>query len=217
MFVKTDKANQIVQYPYTLDMFRAENRNTSLPQSLSNRFLAKYNVYPVYDDVKPDHDTVNQYVVKTDQPSFNETWKIGWEIQDKSSEQIASELEEYRKEYSKKIDDARDVAIFKTVEVQVNETTIVPVDLRKDKPDIQNIAGLTQSATLNIINNDTTSMNFRGADNITYSLAPTEIVLLGKAVSSHYSVAYAQSWVFKDALEAAASIEEINAIEITFN
>jgi len=217
MFVKTDKANQIIQYPYTLDMFRAEKTNTSLPQALSNRFLAKYNVYPVYDAAKPDYDTINQYVVKVDQPHFDDTWKIGWEIKDKSAEQIAQELENYRIEFSKKIDAARNNAIYQTLEVAVNETTNIPVDIREDKPDIQNIAGLTQTATLSIINNDNTKIDFRGADNITYSLTPSEIVILGKAVSQKYSNMYAQSWVFKDALQSAVSIEEINAIEIAFN
>lgn len=216
MFVKTDNANQIVTYPYTLDMFRQENRNTSLPQSLSNRFLAKYHVFPVYEDTKPEHNTVTQYTTKKSLPHFDETWKIEWDIVDKTSEQIQFEFESYKAAFKERINEARDAAIYQTVYVEINETTTVPVDVRKNTPDIQNISGLTQAATLQIIGNDNTLLNFRGADDIVYTLTPQETVKLGKAFSEKYSVMYAKSWAMKDQLQATTSIDEINSIDISF-
>lgn len=218
MFVKTDNGNQIVKYPYDLETFRNENRNTSLPQSLSNRFLERFHVYPVYDAVKPEHNTITQFVTKQQTPYFEDSsWKIGWDIVDKTSEQIQSEFESYKAAFKERINEARDNAIYQTVYVDVNETTTVPVDVRKNTPDIQNISGLTQAATLQIITNDNTLLSFRGADDIIYALTPQEIITLGTTVSKKYSAMYAQSWVMKDQLQATTTIDEINNIDISFS
>ena len=218
MFVKTDNANRIVKYPYDLETFRDENRNTSLPQSLSNRFLERFYVYPVYDAVKPEHNTVTQFVAKKDTPYFEDSgWKIGWDIVDKTSEQIKAEFEIYKTEFKEKINEARDSAIYQTVYVDVNETTTVPVDMRKNTSDIQNIAGLTQAATIQVIGNDNTLLSFRGADDIVYTLTPQEIITLGTAVSKKYSAMYAKSWIMKDLLQATTTIDEINNIDISFS
>jgi hypothetical protein len=94
MFVKTDKANRIVQYPYTLDMFRNENRNKSLPKFLNNRFLARNHVYPVREDTKPEYTEATQYLVRDDQPTYeNETWTVGWTVKDKTPEQIEADTD----------------------------------------------------------------------------------------------------------------------------
>lgn len=217
MFVKTDIANQIVQYPYDLDTFRNENRNVSLPVALNDNFLKLFHVFPVYDDVKPQYDSITQYVVKKDKPYFDgSNWLVGWNVIDKTSEQIQAEFEDYRKEYREKINTARDDAIFKTINVPVNESTIVPVDLRKDTADIQNISGLTQTATLQKINADDTPLYFRGADDNIYTLTPEEVITIGTTVSKRYSSIYAKSWVMKDQLKTMTSIDQINTIVIDF-
>lgn len=218
MFVKTNNANQIVQYPYDLELFRNENSNVSLPQSLSNKLLERFYVFPVYEAVKPDHNTITQFVTKQQTPYFEDSsWKIGWDIIDKAPEQIQFEFQNYKAEYQERINEARDNAIHQTVYVDVNETTTVPVDVRKNTADIQNISGLTQAATIQIINNDNTLLSFRGADDVVYTLTPQEIIKLGTTVSKKYSAMYAQSWVMKDQLQATTTINEINSIDISFD
>ena len=94
--------------------------------------------------------------------------------------------------------------------------TAVPVDMRKNTADIQNISGLTQIATIQKINGDNTPLNFRGADDKVYALTPDEVIAVGTEVSKRYSSIYAKSWVMKDKLEAATSIDQINNIDINF-
>lgn len=92
MFVKTDENNNIVQYPYTLDMFRAAHKNTSLPKFLNNRFLASRNVYPVREAAKPEYTEATQYLQREGQPTYaNETWTVGWIVKDKTPEQIEAD------------------------------------------------------------------------------------------------------------------------------
>lgn len=92
MFVKTDENNNIEQYPYTLNMFRTEHRNTSLPKFLNNGFLERRNVYPVKEAVKPDYNEVTQYLQKAIQPIYeNGVWILNWIIENKSLEQIAND------------------------------------------------------------------------------------------------------------------------------
>lgn len=217
MFVKTDDQNNIITYPYSLDQYRDENRHRSLPRFLNNRYLAKNWVFPVYPADKPEHDAVAQFLVLKDTPYKDESgWKLGWHIKDKTAAQIQAEFVKYQAEYKQKINDARDSKIYQTIDVAVSETVTVPVDIRKDKPDIQNISGLTQSATLQMLNSDETPIIFRGADDVEYDLSPAQVVLLGKTVAKHYSTAYAKSWTMKNQLKAATTIAEIDQISTDF-
>jgi hypothetical protein len=218
MFIKTDSNNKLVAYPYTLDMFRQEHPNTSLPKFLNNRFLAANNVYPVYASVLPEHDGVSTYLVKNTVPYLLEdnSWAVDWLILDKSAESIQSEFQEYKAEFRKTINHERDVAIYQVVYVDINETTTVPVDVRENTHDIQNIAGVTQTGTVQTMINDTTPIAFRGSDNLTYQLTPQEAILLGKTVGQSVADAYSKSWTYKDALDETTTIAEIDNIMLDF-
>lgn len=88
MFVKLNN-NEIEKYPYTLEMFREENKNNSLPRFLNDLFLAANNVYPVVEDIKPEYDKINEKLEKIEPPVFkNEKWTTEWNIVQKSQEEI---------------------------------------------------------------------------------------------------------------------------------
>jgi len=92
LFVKLNNAGEIEQYPYTLDMFRADNKNTSFPKVLNNTFLIQKNVRPVYEDVKPDYDSITQILSKKSTPVLKDNnWIVGWDTIQKSQETIDSE------------------------------------------------------------------------------------------------------------------------------
>lgn len=106
MFVKIKPDNTIDQYPYTLETFRAEHRNTSFPDSLSNALLEKYNVFPVRFLDKPDHDSITEYTYPNDNPEFVENeWVIGWSVGQKDANWLSVELEEQKKAVRKQRDD----------------------------------------------------------------------------------------------------------------
>ena len=216
MFVKVKQDSEII-YPYTLEQFRAEHRNISMPAALSNAFLANWGVFPVVDAVKPEYDPIYQTALRVDMPHLDgEQWKIGWVIIDKSAEQVQAEFELRKDEFRKEVNEARDTAIYTDLNVNVNETTVVPVNLRRGGADIQNISGLTMSATLKLISGDPSPFVFRGADDVNYELTPQETILLGKAVGEHYSSKYAKAWALKDMLINLTKTEEINSIVIDF-
>lgn len=219
MFIRTDKDHNIVIYPYSLEQFRLDHKNMSLPQALNNRFLATYDVYPVYLASEPEFDNITQFVVRDIDNPYRDTdgeWRYGWVINNKSPEQIQQEFELRKQQFKHEVDIARDDAIYQTHYVQVNETIAVPVDLRKDRPDIQNISGLTLSAIVKTMSNDQTKFSFRGADDVIYELAPEEIIVIGKTVSEHYSSKHQKSWIYKDMLDNATTTQEINDIVIDF-
>lgn len=219
MFIKTDSENNIISYPYSLEQFRSENRNRSLPKFLNNRFLATQYVFPVYAEPEPEYNQILQNIRKDiENPYLDENgeWKYGWIITDKTTEQLEKEFNEYKKQFNEKINEKRDEAIYQPIEVHVSAEKMVPVDIRKDKPDIQNISGLTQNATLQLMTNDNTPVYFRGADDNVYPLSPTEVLTLGKTVAQHYSGIYAKAWAFKDQLANATSIAEVNQINLEF-
>ena len=90
MFVKVDKTNQVVQYPYTLDMFRAENRNVSLPPNLGNSLLARYYIFPVITAAEPEYEKSTQYITEDTTPVFVDgNWIVSWSVSEKSEDRIA--------------------------------------------------------------------------------------------------------------------------------
>lgn len=219
MFIRTDKDHNIVTYPYSLEQFRLDHKNISFPQALNNRLLASYDVYPVYAAPEPELNPITQFITRDIDNPYRDTdgeWRYGWIIHNKTEEQIQQEFELRKQEFKQEIDIARDDAIYKTQYVQVNESTIVPVDLRKNGADIQNISGLTLSATLKMVNKDSTNFIFRGADDIIYELTPVEVIILGKTISEHYSSKYQKAWAYKDLLNTLTKTEEINNIVLDF-
>jgi hypothetical protein len=88
MFVKLNN-DEIEKYPYTLEMFREENSNKSLPKFLNDLFLATNNVFPVCEDVKPEYDGITQKLVKIEPPILkDEKWTTEWSIVAKSQDEI---------------------------------------------------------------------------------------------------------------------------------
>lgn len=128
MFIKTDNQNNIVAYPYSLDQFRAENTNRSLPKFLNNRFLATQNVYPVYPAEKPEYDEITQFLARENTPHRVEgEWKIAWIIKNKTQE----EINQYEDRISTEVRKERDRLLSETdwVSIRASDTgeTVDPV------------------------------------------------------------------------------------------
>jgi hypothetical protein len=90
MYVKVEN-NEIVQYPYSLEQFRADNRNVSFPSDLSNDILASHGVYPVSNDPIPTYDPATQRVQKSNTPVLREgKWVITKTVEQLTEDQINS-------------------------------------------------------------------------------------------------------------------------------
>lgn len=107
MFVKLNENFEIEQYPYTLDMFRNDNKNKSLPKTLNDVFLQQRNVFHVYDDIIPDFDTITEYCERKSNPIFDDEkniWIIEWDVKQKTPERIQAEKEILENEIRKNRD-----------------------------------------------------------------------------------------------------------------
>ena len=96
MFIKTDDQNNIATYPYSIDQYRAENKNKSLPKFLNNRYLATEYVFPVYASDRPEYNEPTQAIrADIENPYLDEDseWKYYWVIVEKTEEQIARDTE----------------------------------------------------------------------------------------------------------------------------
>jgi len=90
MYVKVEN-NQIVQYPYSIEQFRADNSNISFPSEISNEILANHSVYPVSNDPIPAYDPTTQRVVKSNTPILRDgEWIITKSVEQLTADQITS-------------------------------------------------------------------------------------------------------------------------------
>lgn len=107
MFVKLNNNNEIDQYPYSIEKFREENNNLSLPAALSDGFLANYKVYPVYFGVEPtDYDLrTHKKVLKNTPVLVEDRWVLEWEVVQKSEYEIIIDTEEFGNKIRKERDD----------------------------------------------------------------------------------------------------------------
>jgi len=191
MFIKTDSQNNIVTYPYSLDQFRAENTNRSLPKFLNNIFLATQNVYPVYPAEKPEYNETTQFLARKDAPYIADGgWKIGWIIKNKPLEQIEKDLEIHNAELIKKIDAERDRRIAAGFVWRGNT-------FQSDKESYNNITGAGASATAAIVTgtnpnnvywaNKDRAFTWLSMENIFVEMAPADVLDFGQTSMNHKS------------------------------
>lgn len=60
--------NEITAYPYTIQQFREENKQTSLPHDISEEFLAEHGVFRVYESPWPGNIDAGLYRIWQDAP-----------------------------------------------------------------------------------------------------------------------------------------------------
>jgi hypothetical protein len=216
MFVKTDLENNIETFPYSLDMFRDENKNTSLPKFLNNRFLGTKNVFPVYMDSEPEYDNIIQRLLRNRQPALsNSIWLLGWNIIAKSEDEITSDYIKEKSNFLKEINVLRNSHMHQTYTVVINGTSI-PVDVREATLDLSNISNLVLGATLKKMSNNTSTIIFRDANDNDNVLTPDEVIILGTIISNMVTDTYEQSWVLKALANATTDAYQLREINIAF-
>jgi len=110
MYVKIEN-NEVVQYPYTVQQFRADNKNISFPLDITNEMLASHGIYPVIKDTAPTYDAATQRLVESNTPVLREgKWVLTKSIQQLTPGQIES----YRITIAKKVRSTRTELLQKT-------------------------------------------------------------------------------------------------------
>ena len=91
MYVKTSN-QQAEIYPYTIEMLKRDNPNTSFPKKISDELLAEYGLYSVDIDPQPDFDSKTQTLTINQLPNLvDERWVVGWSVNDKGQDQMDGE------------------------------------------------------------------------------------------------------------------------------
>lgn len=130
-------------------------------------------------------------------------WKgTEWQVDDQSVETL-------KQQKMAEIDAYRDSLIYSEKTVQLSDGRTVPVDVRRDKPDIQNLTNIVQKASLKIIRGESSTQLFKAADNLVYELTPEQAVELGESVFAQIESIYAESWVRKAELEALTTAQQV--------
>lgn len=95
MYAKiTDGA--VVQYPYTAAMLRAENPQTSFPETMGDEVMATYGAVTVAESPIPAHDPETQDIREGTPTQTDGTWYKSWEVTNRSPEEIAQRKSEQR-------------------------------------------------------------------------------------------------------------------------
>lgn len=81
----------------------------------------------------------------------------------------------------------------------------------RNETDFRNIAGMTQNATLLMLNSDiTTLLTFRDADDVDQQLNALEVIEMGKTVAYVVDKIYKKSWALKDRIRAGEVLTDIS-------
>lgn len=83
-------------YPYSLAQLRADNPGTSFPADIPAALLAEWSVYPVQPTPQPSHDPATQRITEGQPEQVGDAWAQTWIVADKTAEEIAVELAEWR-------------------------------------------------------------------------------------------------------------------------
>jgi hypothetical protein len=152
------------------------------------------------------------YTVAPDKPVVN-AWEnlnwtgASWAVSDKPADQLKAKKE-------LQINALREQRIYTQKTVILSTGQAIPIDVRQNKPDIQNLTNIVQKASLKVMRNETDSMIFKAADNQTYTLAPEEAIEMGENVFAQIENEYAQSWIKKAQLEALTTAQEVYEFDI---
>jgi hypothetical protein len=91
MYAKVN-GQQLVQYPYNLNLLKAEYPDTSFPASMTDDQLTEFDIVRVVVTSQPSHDPLTQSVDQA-QPAFvaeRDRWEQQWTVRAATAEEIAS-------------------------------------------------------------------------------------------------------------------------------
>ena len=125
-----------------------------------------------------------------------------WFLKDKN-------VDELKQQKMSEINSYRDDKIYSQKTVIITEEQLMPVDVRRHKPDIQNITNIIQKATLMLLRGDNDNINFKAADNKNYILTPIQAISMGEQIFAQIEQIYIQSWIKKAELEALITAQQV--------
>lgn len=95
-YVLTDGADNIVQYPWSLDQMISANPTVSFPVPVSDEIAAQFNTFPVVDTPQPVYDPMSQDLSLENPNKQDGVWYEQWSVTSVSKEVYDYRLAAYR-------------------------------------------------------------------------------------------------------------------------
>ena len=202
MFIHIESSTTV-----NVSIIRRENPNISLPRNPSDESLAALGYARIHSTPRPEGDVVTQ-----GQPEQREDgkWYQTWEVRSYTAEELSKQLQQVKERRSQDMDNARDEAFKAGMPYAFSDGEDV---VQTSPQDQVNLIGLANKAQRQISDGDTTPIPFRALSNVTRMLTPAETDAMALAALEYIEGVYGRTWQAKDAVEAATTIEEVNAIQ----
>lgn len=193
-----------ILYPFDPETLRAENPETSFPERLGELLLAGFDVLAVEPTVLPECGPDQRAVER--QPLFEAgVWRQQWAVRQITS----SELNQAKGEFWSRAKAVRDE--------HINAGCNVPGIGRFDTDDTSrgNINGAVTGAMLAAQSGTPFQVSWKLADNTVATIDGAGMVEVGVAVLAYVSACHARAQAFGEAIQAASSMTDLLAIDIS--
>lgn len=116
-----------VPQKYTWKDFRSDNPNVSVRTPPPLEFLAEYDVYPLTVAPVPPYDPATQHIAETPITGSGSSWSRGWEVTNKTAQEIADERQDSQDRAMLKADtlDTLDFVILKALYILNNRVRVL--------------------------------------------------------------------------------------------
>jgi hypothetical protein len=94
--IKSNIANEIVEFPYAESKLKSDNPNVSFPSDLSNVDLSSWHVYKVTTSEKPEYNHLTQIRTLGTPTYSNGSWSVEYTVVNKLESDAASSIRKKR-------------------------------------------------------------------------------------------------------------------------
>lgn len=111
-------------YPYSAELLKLNNPNTSFPERVTENFLASWNVFPVTIELAPSYDLITEDLTQLEPELRDGVWTVSWEVTPASAEEIIS-----RRRNHAKYPAFWDALIISTIYAAIREQSFVSLPM----------------------------------------------------------------------------------------
>lgn len=198
------------KYPVTLSEIAKKFTDRSFSVTPPRVDIQDLGYEVVFPSLKPEGDVVSE-----GQPELvSGKWVRTWVARDYNEEEKSDRLNQRKSILSSEVMRIRDDDFELGVTYQLAEAVSFNVQLRQE--DRINLLLLNIQAKEAIAAENTSVEYFRSYENVTYELTPVQLVEMTDLALVAIKSIYAQSWLLKDTIEAATTLEELPELPVTF-
>lgn len=200
MYIYAPKTGETV-FPYSVSQLKKANPNTSFPRKITNEFLARYDIYPV------EPEAVSSFQKRGGTPVL-EGGKWVLKAQDRG-------IKEVQKELRAKINQIRYSKIYQESVPYTFPGDTEPDGIQmRDERDRQNVQDHILESFVLFSEGSTKTLTFMPVSNNPKTVTPAQGIAMGKFLKARGNRIMEHSWLLKQQIRAAQSLDDIKLIDI---